>query len=288
MHTLNLGILAHVDAGKTSLTERLLLRRRRHRRARQRRRRQHPDRHARAGAPARHHHPLRRRLVRRRRLTVNLIDTPGHPDFIAEVERVLARARRRRAGPLGRRGRPGADPGADARAAPARAAHAALRQQDRPPRRADRGRCCREIADRLTPAVVPMNAVRDARHPGRGGRTRTALPTALLEAAGRARRRAAGRRTSTDGRPSRPRRLRGVLAAQTRRALVHPVFFGSAITGAGVDRADRRLRELLPAAGRRRRRPAVRHGVQGRARPGGREDRATCGCSPGRCACATG
>ena len=30
-------------------------------------------------------------------------------------------------------------------------------------------------------------------------------------------------------------RLRGALAQQTGRALVHPVFFGSAITGAGVD-----------------------------------------------------
>jgi len=52
LHTLNLGILAHVDAGKTSLTERLLFE---------------------AGATA-----------------VNLIDTPGHSDFIAEVERSLA------------------------------------------------------------------------------------------------------------------------------------------------------------------------------------------------------
>lgn len=30
-------------------------------------------------------------------------------------------------------------------------------------------------------------------------------------------------------------RLRAALVAQTGRALVHPVFFGSAMTGAGVD-----------------------------------------------------
>src|SRR6266576_7178194 len=90
MQTLNLGILAHVDAGKTTLTERLLYA---------------------AGvigelgsvdagttqtdSPA---------LERQRGITiksavvsfavggvtVNLIDTPGHPDFIAEVERVLS------------------------------------------------------------------------------------------------------------------------------------------------------------------------------------------------------
>src|SRR5437870_11299169 len=90
MRTLNLGILAHVDAGKTSLTERLLYA---------------------AGVIV----ELGRvddgntqtdslALERQRGITiksavvsfvvddvtVNLIDTPGHPDFIAEVDRALS------------------------------------------------------------------------------------------------------------------------------------------------------------------------------------------------------
>src|SRR5262249_1856967 len=43
-------------------------------------------------------------------------------------------------------------------------------------------------------------------------------------------------------------RLRAGLAAQTRRAVVHPVFFGSAITGAGVPELMAGIAELLPAA----------------------------------------
>ncbi|HZQ81670.1 MAG TPA: translation factor GTPase family protein [Gaiellaceae bacterium] len=87
--TLNLGILAHVDAGKTTLTERLLY----------------------AAGVIRELGSVDRgttqtdtlALERQRGITIksavvsfplrdttiNLIDTPGHPDFIAEVERVL-------------------------------------------------------------------------------------------------------------------------------------------------------------------------------------------------------
>ena len=89
MRILNLGILAHVDAGKTSLTERLLF-----------------D----AGViatigsvDAGSTQTDSLALERQRGITIktavasfvvgdtaiNLIDTPGHPDFIAEVERVL-------------------------------------------------------------------------------------------------------------------------------------------------------------------------------------------------------
>src|SRR5579859_5231689 len=87
---LNLGILAHVDAGKTSLTERLLYC---------------------AGVidePGLVDDGTTRTdslaLERQRGITIksavvsftaggstiNLIDTPGHPDFVAEVERALS------------------------------------------------------------------------------------------------------------------------------------------------------------------------------------------------------
>jgi len=87
--TLNLGILAHVDAGKTTLTERLL----------------HAagviDEIGRVDDGTTQTDSLA--LERQRGITIksavvsfvvdgvtiNLVDTPGHPDFIAEVERVL-------------------------------------------------------------------------------------------------------------------------------------------------------------------------------------------------------
>src|SRR5438034_4557913 len=90
MKTLNLGVLAHVDAGKTTLTERLL--------------------YAAGviheiGSVDRGTTQTDSLALERQRgitiksavvsfvsddVTVNLIDTPGHPDFIAEVERVLS------------------------------------------------------------------------------------------------------------------------------------------------------------------------------------------------------
>src|SRR5437660_12354484 len=90
MRTLNLGILAHVDAGKTTLTERLLYAA------------GVIDAIGRVDDGTTQTDSLA--LEQQRGitiksavasfpiddLTVNLIDTPGHPDFIAEVERVLS------------------------------------------------------------------------------------------------------------------------------------------------------------------------------------------------------
>ena len=87
---LNLGILAHVDAGKTSLTERLLY--------------EHGAIATLGSVDAGTTRTDSGELERERGITIrsavasfavgelriNLIDTPGHPDFIAEVERALS------------------------------------------------------------------------------------------------------------------------------------------------------------------------------------------------------
>lgn len=110
MSTVNLGLLARVDAGRTSLTERLL----------------HAvgaiDKIGSVDEGSTQTDSLA--LERSRGITikaavvsfevagvaVNLINIPGHPDFAAEVESA-ERARRRRAGGLGRRRGPGANQG---------------------------------------------------------------------------------------------------------------------------------------------------------------------------------
>lgn len=89
MQTLNIGILAHVDAGKTSLTERLLY---------------NSGVIKTLGSVDQGNTQTDSLALERQRgitikaavtsftvgdLKLNLIDTPGHPDFIAEVERSL-------------------------------------------------------------------------------------------------------------------------------------------------------------------------------------------------------
>ncbi|WP_329439139.1 tetracycline resistance ribosomal protection protein Otr(A) [Streptomyces canus] len=89
MHTLNIGILAHVDAGKTSLTERLLF--------------DHGAIDRLGSVDTGETRTDDGAIERQRGITIrsavasftvgetriNLIDTPGHSDFIAEVERAL-------------------------------------------------------------------------------------------------------------------------------------------------------------------------------------------------------
>jgi len=243
--------VAHVDAGKTTLTERLL--------------------HA-AGAidtvgsvdqGTTQTDSLA--LERRRGITiraavvaftlddtsVNLIDTPGHPDFIAEVDRsltvldgavlvisavegvqsqtvVLMRALRRLQVPtlifVNKIDRGGADP----------------------------GRVMATIRERLTPHAIPMGWTRDA-----GNRPASFVPyspddpgfidtlievltdqdEALLAAFVDDQRLA----VSAD-------RLRARLADQTAAGQVQPVFFGSAITGAGIATLMASLTTLFPTA----------------------------------------
>src|SRR5215213_3468944 len=205
MSTLNLGIVAHVDAGKTTLTERLL--------------------HA-AGVID--------------DVTVNLIDTPGHPDFIAEVERVL-----------------GVLDGAVLVISAVEGVQPQTRllmrtlQRLRVPtlifvNKIDRGgaqceRLLRSIAERLTPAIIPMGSAS-----GLGTRSPSFTPfgaadadftSGLVDLLADHDDAILAAYVGDDATVS-YRRLRGELAAQTGKALVHPVFFGSAITG---DRKSTRL-----------------------------------------------
>ncbi|MER5548847.1 translation factor GTPase family protein [Streptomyces sp. NPDC002589] len=242
MHLLNLGILAHVDAGKTSLTERLL----------------HTagviDEIGSVDAGSTTTDTLA--LERRRGITiksavvsfpldgvtVNLIDTPGHPDFIAEVERVL-----------------GVLDGAVLVVSAVEGVQAQTRVLMRTLRRLRiptlifvnkidrRGANGSAVLDQMTrrlgvplvptgrPASLGTRAARFV--PGLGPAAPEVLADhddELLAA------------YLDDGVEA--ARLHTALAVQTRRALVHPVYFGSAITGAGVPDLITGIERLLPTA----------------------------------------
>jgi ribosomal protection tetracycline resistance protein len=242
--------LAHVDAGKTTLTERLL--------------------HA-AGVideigsvddGSTQTDSLA--LERQRGITiksavvsftigdvaVNLIDTPGHPDFIAEVERVLSVLD----------GAVLVVSAVEGVQAQTRVLMRALQRLRVPTlifvNKIDRRGARFEpvlqgIRDKLSPAIVAMGSAgglgtRGASFaPYRAGDAPFARELvelladhddALLAA------------YVDDESAVSYARLRGGLAAQARRARVHPVFFGSARTGAGVDELTAGIADLLPAA----------------------------------------
>jgi ribosomal protection tetracycline resistance protein len=249
--TLNLGIVAHVDAGKTSLTERLLLE---------------------AGvidelgsvddgstqtdtlALERQRGITIRAAVVSFELgppgshvTVNLVDTPGHSDFIAEVERSLAVLD----------GAILVMSAVEGVQAQTRVLMRVLRRLRIPTvlyvNKIDRmgardASLLDEIAERLTPRVVAMGEVTQA-----GTSSAAYVPYA---ADGAFRDRLAETLAEVDDalladwveRPATvtAERLLGCLAEQTARAQVHPVFLGSAITGAGVAELTEGLTRLLP------------------------------------------
>jgi ribosomal protection tetracycline resistance protein len=241
--TLNLGILAHVDAGKTSLTERLLYA---------------------AGIidevgsvdnGSTQTDSLE--LERRRGITiksavvsfvvgdttVNLIDTPGHPDFIAEVERVLSVLD----------GAVLVVSAVEGVQAQTRVLFRTLRRLRIPTlifvNKIDRAGArdagvLAEIAARLTPDIVAMNAVRDPGTRGAGVTPRaiSGLGEALAEHDD------ALLAAYVEDIPIPADRLAKELKAQTAAELIHPVYFGSAITGAGVDALQTGITELLAAA----------------------------------------
>ncbi|MBO3752909.1 TetM/TetW/TetO/TetS family tetracycline resistance ribosomal protection protein [Streptosporangiaceae bacterium NEAU-GS5] len=248
MSTVNLGILAHVDAGKTSLTERLL--------------------HAAGvideigsvddGTTQTDSLALERQrgiTIKSavvsfvigppgRRVTVNLIDTPGHPDFIAEVERVLSVLD----------GAVLVISAVEGVQAQTRVLMRTLRRLRIPTlifvNKIDR-RGARDqldaIAAKLTPAIVPMGVIR-----GAGDRQAAFVPYGPADdalAAALADHDDAILAMYVNGSGVPYARLRRELATRTRQARAHPVFFGSAITGAGVDALTGAIAELLPPAG---------------------------------------
>ncbi len=248
--TLNLGILAHVDAGKTSLTERLLYA---------------------AGAIDEigsvddgNTRTDSLALERQRGITiksavasfvvgdvaVNLIDTPGHPDFIAEVERVLSVLD----------GAVLVISAVEGVQAQTRVLMRTLQRLHIPTlifvnkidrRGAGYERVLQGIRQKLTSSIVAMGAPtslgtrcaqftpEDADDPEFCARLADLVTDhndALLAA------------IVDDDTTVSCGQLRDELVAQARLGLVHPVFFGSAITGAGVNALIAGIRELLPAA----------------------------------------
>lgn len=227
MRMLNLGILAHVDAGKTSLTERLLFE---------------------GGAIARmgavdegSTQTDAMDLERRRGITIrsavatftrgdheiHLIDTPGHADFIAEVERAL--------GVLdGAILVLSAVEGVQAQTRLLMRTLKAMRlptllfvnKTDRPGARHES--LLTDIHRWLTPSAISMREPQGlaellADH------NDDVLKSFLYD--------------TVDAQT-----LHDELAAQTRAALVHPVFFGSAVTGAGINELLNGITDFLPTA----------------------------------------
>jgi ribosomal protection tetracycline resistance protein len=220
-----LGIVAHVDAGKTTLTERLLYA---------------------AGVIAQPGsvdagttQTDSLALEQQRGITiksavvsfaiddvaVNLIDTPGHPDFIAEVERVLNVLD---GAVLVLSAVEGVQP-------QTRILMRAL-QRSRVPtlmfvnktdrRGADVERVLEEIREKLTPSIVAMHdpdLAALAEHDDR-------LLAAYVEGID------VPRAT-----------LRSAVAEQAERAVVYPVFAGSALKGIGMEPLMSGIAELLPA-----------------------------------------
>ncbi|WP_344839355.1 translation factor GTPase family protein [Nonomuraea dietziae] len=182
-------------------------------------------------------------------VTVNLIDTPGHPDFIAEVERVLSVLD----------GAVLVVSAVEGVQAQTRVLMRTLRRLRIPTlifvNKIDRGgaqdeRVLRTISEKLTPAVIAMGSVREVGTPHSDfrpyGAADAAFTARLAEVLAEGD--DALLAAFVDDAARMPYGvLRKELAAQTRRALVHPVSFGSAVTGAGVDSLISGIGELLPA-----------------------------------------
>jgi len=248
--SLNLGILAHVDAGKTTLTERLLY----------------------AAGVIDEVGSVDKGTTRTDSLeleqqrgitiksavvsfpidgvTVNLIDTPGHPDFIAEVERVLSVLD---GCVLVISAVEGVQP-------QTRVLMRALQRLDVPTllfvnkidrAGADPERVLDEIEQRLTPDVVPMGSA-----DGLGTRTASFAQFGTADSD---------------------------LVARARAGELHPVFFGSALTGSRTccPRARATARDRSRLASSRSSGTRTATGSRTRASSPGRS-RSVTGSTPGR------
>lgn len=106
-----------------------------------------------------------------------------------------------------------------------------------------------DIAEKLTPSIVPMNHIRgigasDARFLSYG-EDDPEFTTRLVDVLAEHDDEVLARFVDGDSLPT--SRLRASLVSLSRRALVHPVFFGSAITRTGVAALMSAMTELLPA-----------------------------------------
>jgi ribosomal protection tetracycline resistance protein len=244
MHTLNIGILAHVDAGKTSLTERLLF--------------DHGAIDRLGSVDAGDTRTDDGAIERQRGITIrsavaaftvgdtqiNLIDTPGHSDFIAEVERalevldgavlllsavegvqaqtrVLMRTLRRLRLPT----------------------LVFVNKIDRAGARSDA--LLADIRRRLTPHVAPLTDVTGI---GTAGARVVPLPADRRTAEALAEVDPDILAAVVDGPEPTPDDLRTALTARTADGSFHPVFFGSALGGQGVAELVAGVIHLIPPA----------------------------------------
>jgi len=253
MQTVNIGILAHVDAGKTTLTERILF--------------ESGVISAIGSVDQGTTQTDTLELERRRGITiqsavvsfrigdlkVNLIDTPGHPDFIAEVERALGvldgvilvvsavegvQSQTRR---LSRAVRAAGIP--------------LLIFANKIDRQGARGaELLHEIRRKLEMRVIALNAVSGIGSPAAQVSTKAAhdpeFSDSLIDTLSETNDDFLEMYLGGNGRID-AGALEVELVAQVRRRLVVPVLFGSARTGTGVDQMLAGVARFMPLASRR-------------------------------------
>nr|WP_223290920.1 TetM/TetW/TetO/TetS family tetracycline resistance ribosomal protection protein [Streptomyces avicenniae] len=242
--TLNIGVLAHVDAGKTSLTERLLF--------------DHGAVPELGSVDAGSTRTDSGALERERGITIrasvaaftaagrqiNLVDTPGHPDFVAEVERALSVLD----------GAVLVLSAVEGVQAQTRVLMRTLRRLrlptllfvnkiDRPGARYDS--LLADVRRVLTPCVVPLGGVVG---PGTPGARAVPLPLDARAAEALAENDERLLAALVEGRTPSGAELRERLARQTAAGLAYPLWCGSALTGEGTGELAAAIGAFVPPA----------------------------------------